>query len=231
MPNISGPHLVSSPTLSPVEFEAALSSSTSTQPDAVDTFERVSTTTARAENTGSGLSALQKHVMFFDRDHDGSIGVSETYAGLRALGIDAIRSSAFSLAINAGLGAATGAPWYAPLTISVANIAKGKHASDTDIYDDNGDFNPAKFEQLFAIYDTDGDNALSAEEFEVFYVRNREDSASSVTSTFEFGLLLEIAGEERFIDGQFTNVVTRETMARFYDGSLFFDIAGEPLPF
>ena len=65
----------------------------------------------------------------------------------------------------------------------------------------------------------------------MFYARNREDSASSIASTFEFGLLLEIAGEERFIDGEFTNVVTRDTMARFYDGSLFFDIAGEPLPF
>ena len=231
MPTINGPHLVSSPTLSPVEFEAALTSSTSTQPETVDTFERVNTTTARAENTGSGLSALQKHVMFFDRDGDGSIGVSETYAGLRALGFDAVRSGAFSLAINAGLGAVTGAPWYAPLTVGVANIAKAKHGSDTDIYDDNGEFNPAKFEQLFATYDTNGDNALSAEEFEVFYARNREDSASSIASTFEFGLLLEIAGEERFIDGEFTNVVTRDTMARFYDGSLFFDIAGEPLPF
>ena len=197
----------------------------------VDSFERVGSTANERPASEPRLSALQKHVMFFDRDGDGKIGLSESYEGFRALGFDSVRSGAFSFAINTALGVSTGAPWYAPLTVNVANIASAKHASDTDIYDDKGEFDPAKFEELFATYDTDGDDALSAAEFEVFYARNKEDSVGSLASTFEFGLLLEIAGDKRVIDGQVMDVVTRQTMERFYDGTLFFDIAGEPLPF
>ena len=196
---------------------------------AVDTFERVGE--SRNSTAPAKLTALQKHVMFFDQDGDGKITVGETFDGLRELGFGYTRSSAFAFAINAGLGVATGAPWYAPLTVDIENIAKGKHDSDTDIYDVDGRFNAQKFEDLFAIYDTDSDNALSAEEFEIFYMRNKEDEASSLVSTFEFGLLIELAGEPRVIDGKETSVVTRETMARFYDGSLFYDLVGRTPPF
>jgi len=195
----------------------------------IDTFERVGD--GRRSAATPKLSALQKHVMFFDQDGDGKITVGETFDGLRELGFGYTRSSAFAFAINAGLGVATGAPWYAPLTVDIENIAKGKHDSDTDIYDVDGRFNPVKFEQLFALYDTDRDDALSAEEFEVFYARNKEDEASSLVSTFEFGLLIELAGEKRVIDGKETSVVTRETMERFYDGSLFYDLVGRTPPF
>ena len=118
----------------------------------VDTFERVGD--ARSNTATPKLSALQKHVMFFDQDGDGKITVGETFDGLRELGFGYTRSSAFAFAINAGLGVATGAPWYSPLTVDIENIAKGKHDSDTDIYDVDGRFNPVKFEQLFALYDT-----------------------------------------------------------------------------
>lgn len=195
----------------------------------IDTFERVGDT--RSNATAPKLTALQKHVMFFDQDGDGKISVGETFDGLRELGFGYTRSSAFAFAINAGLGVATGAPWYAPLTVDIDNIAKGKHDSDTDIYDVDGRFNPAKFEHLFALYDTDRDDALSAEEFEVFYARNKEDGASSLVSTFEFGLLIELAGEKRVIDGKETSVVTRQTMERFYDGSLIYDLVGRTPPF
>ena len=61
-------------------------------------------------------------------------------------------------------------------------------------------------------------------------MRNKESEASSLVSTFEFGLLIELAGEPRVIDGKETSVVTRETMARFYDGSLY-DLVGRTPPF
>ena len=67
--------------------------------------------------------------------------------------------------------------------MDIENIAKGKHDGDTDIASVDGRFNAQKFEDLFAIYDTDSDNALSAEEFEIFYMRNKEDEASSLVST------------------------------------------------
>ena len=232
MPSMNPTSAVSPAFVSPTSFDGETSRNTPTSGGhvSVDPFERVGEPRNNTQ-ASTKLTALQKHVMFFDQDGDGKITVGETFDGLRELGFGYTRSSAFAFAINAGLGVATGAPWYSPLTVDVANIAKGKHDSDTDIYDDNGRFDPAKFKELFALYDTDNDDALSAEEFEVFYARNKESEASSLVSTFEFGLLIELAGEPRVVDGRDTQVVTRQTMERFYDGSLFFDLVGRKPPF
>src|SRR5690242_15375679 len=63
------------------------------------------------------MTALQKHVSFFDYDGDGYVTVTEDYRGLRALGIDPVSASAFAFAINAALGTPT--MGYPSLTISI----------------------------------------------------------------------------------------------------------------
>src|SRR5688572_13723203 len=63
------------------------------------------------------MSALQKHVSFFDYDGDGFITLLEDYRGLRALGIDPVSASAFAFAIQTGLGTST--MGYPSLTISL----------------------------------------------------------------------------------------------------------------
>ena len=93
--------------------------------------------TAFAERT-----ALQKHADFFDGNGNNIVTVPETYDGLRRLGIDPVRSSAFAVAINLGLGRSTGAAWYEPYNVYLDAIEKGKHSSDTDIYDDIYIFTP-----------------------------------------------------------------------------------------
>ena len=112
-----------------------------------------------------------------------------------------------------------------------AKIHQGKHSSDTDIYDVNGVFNQDKFNELFSKYDTDQDHALSEDELQGFFSRNFEDSTGSLASKAEFGLLLEIAGQDQVIADKQTRVLTRDTLSRFYDGTLLFDIAGETVPF
>jgi len=47
-----------------------------------------------APNSGS-RTALQKHVDFFDTNHDGKVTLSDTYQGLRRLGLGAARSAVF----------------------------------------------------------------------------------------------------------------------------------------
>ena len=175
----------------------------------------------------NGRSPLQKHVDFFDRNNDGKITVSETKEGLSALGLGPVTAWAGAIAINAGLGRTTGASWSDPLTINTDNIAKGKHPGDSDIYDAQGNFSAPKFSSLFNQFDTDGDSALSGAELANFHGRMDKEGTSSLVSKAEFGLLMKVAGEDR--DG--TEVITSETLASFYDGSLFYNIAGEEGPF
>jgi peroxygenase len=88
------------------------------------------------------LTPLQRHVAFFDRDKDGVIYASETYEGFRAIGAGVPLSAFSALFINGLLGPKTipeneKAPAF-KLPIYVKNIQKGKHGSDSGVYDANG---------------------------------------------------------------------------------------------
>ncbi|KAG9134496.1 hypothetical protein Leryth_026425 [Lithospermum erythrorhizon] len=61
-----------------------------------------------AGNQDNGnLTALQKHVSFFDRNKDGIIYVTETFEGLRALGMGVALASSASVFINTALSQKT----------------------------------------------------------------------------------------------------------------------------
>ena len=173
-----------------------------------------------APNSGP-RTALQKHVDFFDTDLDGKITLSDTYHGLRRLGLGAARAAAFAGVINAALGSSTsGAP---SLTVDAGRIHAGKHRSDTGVYDAKGRFSAPRFRRLFARYDADGDGALDGEDLARLCAENRADIVGHVGSKAEFGLLLDLAGEER--NGK--KVLTRGRLQRFYNGSLFYQVAEE----
>jgi len=173
-----------------------------------------------APNSGP-RTALQKHVDFFDTDHDGRITLSDTYDGLRRLGLGQARAAAFAAVINAALGSSTsGAP---SLTVDAGRIHAGKHPSDTGVYARKGRFSLLRFRRLFARYDADGDGALDGEELASLCADNREDLMGHLGSKAEFGLLLDLAGEDR--NGK--KVLTRGRLQRFYNGSLFYELAGE----
>lgn len=171
-------------------------------------------------NAGS-RTALQKHVDFFDSNQDGLITFSETYDGLRRLGIDVVRSAAFAAIINGVLGPMTSRTLT--LTIDTARIQRARHQSDSGVYDQHGHFSLPRFRQVFKRCDSDGTGALGAAELSRFVARNREDLAGHLGSKAEFRLLLEVAGEER----KGRRVLTRERLEQFYNGSLFYTIANE----
>jgi len=165
------------------------------------------------------MSALQKHVSFFDYDGDGYITLLEDYRGLRALGIDPVSASAFAFAIQTGLGTST--MGYPSLTISLWNIDDGIHGSDSGIYDSEGNFVLAQFDALFDEWDTNGSDGLDPVELAARAVDDAElgDFFGVTASAAEFGLLYAIAAE----DGE----LSRDRMSSFYDGSLFYDLAEE----
>ena len=168
------------------------------------------------------MSALQRHVSFFDYDADGYISVTDDYRGLRELDIWPGPAWAFALAINGALGTPT--MGYPSLTISIFGIDRGMHGSDTGIYDDAGNFVPQEFERLFDEWDKDGSDGLSAPELVARTIDEADlgDIFGLTASSAEFGLLFVIAAE----DGE----ISRARMRGFYEGTLFYDLAGVPYP-
>ncbi|MFT4976971.1 MAG: peroxygenase [Myxococcota bacterium] len=185
----------------------------------------------------SERTALQLHADFFDVDVDGFVEWTETYTRCRALGFSTVTSSGLASAINLALGSTTGGSTW---TINLDNIEAGIHGSDTGIYDADGDFVPSAFEAIFSRYDADGDDAISDTEIDALYSGQFTDLTGSLASKAEFGLLFDIAGEEREVElpcswfcDTYTDtevVLTRATMTAFYDGSLFYTVAGLPVP-
>jgi peroxygenase len=172
--------------------------------------------------TGSGArTALQKHVDFFDTNHDGKITLLETYRGCRRLGYDALRSFAFASVINAALGTSTSG--FPSLTVDTGRIHAGKHRSDTGVYDKRGRFSAARFKRLFERHDLDRDGALSRGELSRLLTRNRTDLMGHLGSKAEFTLLFDLAGEMKA--GR--RLLTRERLLDFYNGSLFYRLADE----
>jgi peroxygenase len=166
----------------------------------------------------SSLTPLQKHAGFFDRNGDGKIRPIETYIGLRALGLGPASSFFFAGVINGALGWPTNALFLPTLTIDLANIQRGKHGSDTDVYDVNGNFDEAKFNRLFATWDKNHDGALDLGELaaRTWGERDLFDFVGVIASGGEFGLLWVVANQG--------GKISKARMRGLYDGSLFYEI-------
>ena len=164
------------------------------------------------------MTPLQRHVSFFDYDGDGYITWTEDYRGLRELGLDPLTASSFAFAIQVGLGTQT--MGYPSLTISLYDIDDGIHGSDTGIYDEDGNFDADAFDQLFDQWDLDGSDGLDPLELAARAIDDAElgDLFGTTASAAEFGLLYVLAAE----DGE----LSRERLAAFYEGTLFYDLAG-----
>lgn len=164
------------------------------------------------------LTPLQRHAAFFDRNGDGYITLSETYEGCRALGYGRLLSSFLAVSINAGLGWKTTRFPYPTLRIRLDRIHRGKHGSDTNAYNYQGQFDAQEFERIFKLYDRDGDDAFDFREMwnRARGQRDIYDVVGQVVSLFEFALTYAIAGE----DGK----LSKEALRAIYDGSLFYEV-------
>ena len=202
---------------------AAPSSPTASSMTPVDTFEGPRPAPGKFQT-----NALAKHVGFFDVNGNGKITVGESKERLAALGVDGIQGYAGAAAVNFVIASMVAG--YPALTIDLSQIQKSKHDSDSDIFDKDGYFDQAKFDELFEKYDNNQDGALDGDEISDFLTRNRESFFGSTLAKLELPILLRIAGEPMDVDGVETKVLTKERLAKFYDGSLFYELAGMPVP-
>jgi len=174
-------------------------------------------------------TALEKHLGFFEsKDADGKgqgyISYGSAAEGLQKLGVPGWKAWPGAVAVVGLLGVRMNG---SPFSIDIDAAPKGKHTGDTGIYDANGRFDQAKFDEMFAKYDANKDNALSDSEVETFLNSTRKDFFGKLATKLELPVLLKLFGEDK--DGE--KVVTREAMMKFYDGTLFYDRAGETAPF
>ncbi|KAG4991369.1 hypothetical protein AAZX31_09G114000 [Glycine max] len=163
-------------------------------------------------------NVLQKHVAFFDRNHDGIIYPWETFQGFRAIGCGYLLSSVAAIFINGGLSQKT-RPGKFPsilLPIEVQNIHRSKHGSDSGVYDSEGRFVLSKFEEIFSKHARTHPNSLTSDELMGMLVANRvpKDYAGWLASYTEWKILY-VLGKDK--DG----LLHKETIRAVYDGSLF----------
>ncbi|KAJ1258861.1 hypothetical protein BS78_10G107900 [Paspalum vaginatum] len=183
-----------------------------------EVVEASSSSTADVYN--GDLTPLQRHVAYFDRDKDGIIYPAETYQGFRAIGAGVPLSAFSALFINGLLGPKTipeneKAPAF-KLPIYVNNIQKGKHGSDSGVYDANGRFVHEKFEEIFKKHAHTRPDALTGKELQELLKANREpnDFTGWIGGFTEWKVLYSLCKDEE-------GFLHKDTVRAVYDGSLF----------
>ena len=172
------------------------------------------------------VPALQRHINFFDKNGDGVIHIDETTLGLRQLGLGRVKARAAATVIHLLLGPKTSGTLTTH--ISVAGIHLGKHGSDTGAYDAQGRFVPEAFERMFAQFDVNKSGSLSAVEIKAMIAANGKlRPGDGKASSTEFDLLLMVASDR--MEGM-SRAISRERLRRFYDGSLFYELAKPVAP-
>uniref|UniRef100_A0A0D9WNX8 EF-hand domain-containing protein n=1 Tax=Leersia perrieri TaxID=77586 RepID=A0A0D9WNX8_9ORYZ len=153
-----------------------------------------------AEIDSANMTALQKHVSFFDRNMDGIITPSETIEGVIAIGCDVAFAKDFAAKVHAGLGPKT-SPVDVPLphlSIYIENIYRGMHGSDTGALDAKGRFVPSKFEEIFSKHAKTRLDALTFFEVKEMILANRDldDPQSWDAPINEWGLIYYLASDK-----------------------------------
>ncbi|GLT57429.1 hypothetical protein SLA2020_304010 [Shorea laevis] len=168
--------------------------------------------------TATDQNVLQKHVAFFDRNHDGIVYPWETYKGFRAIGCGYVLSTFAALFINIGLSRKTRPGKFPSLLfpIVVKNIHFAKHGSDSGVYDTEGRFVSSKFEEIFSKHAHTHPNALTSDEVMAMLKANREpkDFLGWLAGFTEWKILYVLCKDKN-------GLLQRETIKAVYDGSLF----------
>ncbi|KAK9051032.1 hypothetical protein SSX86_027657 [Deinandra increscens subsp. villosa] len=182
-------------------------------------FQLMAVIRSDSEAIESDENVLQKHIAFFDRNHDGLIYPWETFQGFRAIGSGILLSSFAAVFINLGLSRKTRPGKKYPnllFPIEIENIKLAKHGSNSGVYDAHGRFVPSKFEEIFHKYALTNPDSLTSKELDEFIKGNREpkDYAGWIGGLSEWKILYYLGKDKN-------GVLKKETIRGVFDGSLF----------
>ncbi|KAI3831924.1 hypothetical protein MKX03_022296 [Papaver bracteatum] len=170
-------------------------------------------------------TVLQKHVAFFDRNKNGVIYPCETFKGLRAIGHGMGTSLFTALLINVLFSGKTRPGKFPSLLfpIVVKNIARGKHTTDTGVYDSEGNFDPVRFEEIFQKHSKAHANALTSDELWYLLKANRapNDFFNWFINWTEWKFLLYPVAKDK------NGLLQKETIRGLYTGDLFYQLEQE----
>jgi peroxygenase len=173
---------------------------------------------------------LELHAGFFDRNHDGKVELDETLEGLEKLGMGYVERHKFAYLLHTVVFFKNGGD----SAISVAGIAKtGRHEGDSGIFNKDGAYDAAAFERFFDRFDADRSGALNAAEVEAAIAANKKERGAkgSGAAAFELPVLIRIAGDRAdTVKGASVKAISKERLRKFYQGTLFYELTGEPVP-
>uniref|UniRef100_A0A0D6RA28 EF-hand domain-containing protein n=1 Tax=Araucaria cunninghamii TaxID=56994 RepID=A0A0D6RA28_ARACU len=169
------------------------------------------------DHPDNDMSVLQQHVAFFDKNRDGIIYPWDTYKGFRMIGFNILSSFLLAVVINVAFSYVTLPGWIPNLLfpIYVRRIHRAKHGSDTEVYDTEGRFDPAKFDAIWSKYARKHPNKLSFWEVQCMLASNR-----NVLDIFGW-LAEELEWIALYVAAHKKGHLEKETVRAMYDGSLW----------
>ncbi|KAL6751522.1 Caleosin-domain-containing protein [Haematococcus lacustris] len=168
-------------------------------------------------------TVVQQHLHFFDTDGDGIIWPWDTYNGFRRLGFNPISSFVATAGLQMSAIFTSPSMFVNPLLpYYIKNAHRGKHGSDTGVYDTEGRFVPQKFEEIFSKYDKGNKGGLDLSDIRRMISGNSlmGDFAGWAATRGEWYMTWLMCYDER-------GVLSKEKIRAMYDGSLFQIVADE----
>jgi hypothetical protein len=175
-------------------------------------------------------TALEHHARYFDPDHDEGITPKQTLRGMTDLGLPWLIAAPLTLVINGFLGFLTRKK--ASLSISVPDIARGKHPFESGVFGPDGKLDEGAFEELFrAPHTHQPRDCITYPEFRALVLRNGDPRrpfgvmgsllARAFSAAEVFTLFCLAADRQKLVGDRVLPAMSRKTVRRFYEGRLF----------
>jgi hypothetical protein len=175
-------------------------------------------------------TALELHARYFDPDHDEAVTPQQTLRGMTELGLPWIMAAPLTLVINGFLGYLT--RQKASLSISVPQIARGKHPFESGVFGEGGKLDEAAFAELFMPpHARPPRDCLTYPELRALLLKNGDPKRpfgllgsllSRMFSAAEVFTLFCLASDrQKLVGDQLRPAMSRKNLRRFYEGRLF----------